>query len=482
MNVMNLSRINLKSISFLLICIASAGCKISEPVQKTPVLKQPLSFTGETDSANSARINWEDYFTDKNLVALIDSALTRNFDLLSALQDIEIARSDVRYKKGLMFPTVNAGAGYSLEKVGRYTSQGAGDASADITPGHLVPENLNNYDLGLHTGWEVDIWGKLRNAKNAAFSRYLGSIEGKNFVVTNLVAEVANTYYDLLSLDNELKNIRKAVTLQQNALKIIRIQKEAGAVNELAVKQFEAEVFNSQSMEFDVKQQITETENKMNLLLGRYPQTIPRDTTIELVDMVPMIVKAGVPSQLLTNRPDIKKSELELLAAKCDVRTARAEFYPSFNITGGLGFTAFKTSYLFTTPQSLVYSVAGDLMAPVINRSAIKSEFNKATAYQLQALYDYQKTVLDSYVEVSNELSNISSLQKTYDNKLKAVDALDNATGISNDLFKSGRASYFEVLLTQRESIQSKLELIETKRSQFNAVINLYRELGGGWE
>jgi outer membrane protein, multidrug efflux system len=481
MNIMNLLRIDKKIIIFLLICFISASCKISEPVQEAPVLKQPLSFTGEADSSNSARINWKDYFTDKNLVALIDSALTKNFDLLSALQDIEIARSDVRLKKRLMFPAVNAGAGYSLEKIGHYTSQGAGDASADITPGRLVPVNLNNYDLGLHAAWEVDVWGKLRNAKKAAFSRYLGSVEGKNFVVTNLVAEVANTYYDLLSLDNELKNIREAVTLQQNALKIIRVQKEAGAVNELAVKQFEAEVFNSQSMEFDVRQQITENENKINLLLGRYPQHVPRDTTTELVAMVPMIVKTGVPSQLLKNRPDIKKAELELLAAKCDVRTAKAEFYPSFNITGGLGFNAFKTSYLFTTPQSFIYSVAGELMAPLINRSAIKAEFNKASAYQLQALYDYQKTVLDGYVGVANELSDISNLQKTYDNKSKAVEALNNATGISNDLFKSGRANYFEVLLTQRETIQSKLELIETKRRQFNAITNIYRELGGGW-
>ena len=477
---MNLLRNN-KGICVLLMCSVLAGCKIVVPAQNAPVLKQPQSFTGEMDSSNIARIKWKDYFSDKYLVALIDTALTNNFDLLSALQDIEIAQNDVRFKKGMLFPTVNAGAGYSLEKVGRYTSQGAGDASADIVPGHTVPENLNDFNLGLHASWEVDVWKKLHNTKKAAFLRYLSSVEGKNFVVTNLVAEVANTYYELLSLDNELQYISEAITLQQNALKALQIQKEAGAVNELAVQQFEAELFNSQSMEFDVRQQISETENKLNLLLGRYPQPVPRDTATEFVARVPMIVKVGVPSQLLINRPDIKKSELELSAAKCDVKAAKAEFYPSFNITGGVGFNAFKTAYLFTIPQSIIYSIAGELTAPLINRSAIKAQFYKANAFQLEAMYDYQKSILNGYIEVSNELSNISNLEKTYDKKVKAVDALNNAVNISNILFKSGRANYFEVLSTQREALDTKLELIETKKRQFNAVTNIYRKLGGGW-
>jgi NodT family efflux transporter outer membrane factor (OMF) lipoprotein len=477
---MNLLRNN-KNIGFLLMCCIFVSCKISEPVQNTPVLKQPQTYTGVTDSSNTAKIKWRDYFTDKNLVSLIDTALIRNFDLLSALQDIEIARNDSRFRKGMLFPALNAGAGYSKEKVGRYTSQGAGDASADIVPGKLVPVNLNDFNLGIHASWEADVWGKLRNAKKAAFLRYLGSVEGKNFVVTNLVAEIANTYYELLSLDNEQQYISEAIALQQNALKTLQIQKETGAVNELAVKQFEAELFNSQSMEFDVRQQISETENKLNLLLGRYPQPLPRDTATEFIALVPMNVKAGIPSQLLINRPDIKKSELELFASRCDVKAAKAEFYPSFNITGGVGFNAFKMNYLFTTPQSFIYSIAGELTAPLINRSAIKAQFYTANAIQLEALYNYQKSILNGYVEVSNELSNISNLQKTYDNKSKAVDALNNAISISNILFQSGRANYFEVLSTQREALITKLELIETKKRQFNAVTNIYRKLGGGW-
>ncbi len=459
-----------------------ASCKTTAPVLSTDSKGLPRSFNTTSDSSsNTADIKWKDFFSDKNLIALIDTALKNNLDVLSTLQDIEIAKSDVRFRKGLLFPNVTAGAGAGVEKVGRYTSAGAGDASTDMTPGKRVPDNLGDFYLGLNTTWEVDVWGKLRNAKKAAFSRYLASVEGKNFVVTNLVAEIANTYYELLSQDSELKYIRQTIQLQKNALEIVRIQKDAALVTELAVKQFEAEVYNSQSMEYDIQQQVTESENKLNFLLGRYPQPIIRDTAV-FQDQLPVLVKAGVPSQLLKNRPDIKQAELELYATKCDVKAARAEFYPSFGITGGLGFNAFKPSFLFVSPESIIYSIAGDLVAPLINRSAIRAEFNRAKAYQLKAMYDYQKAILNGYVEVSNEMSNINNLQQAYDQKAKAVDALTKAIDISNDLFKSGKANYFEVLMTQREALDSKLELIEAKKHQFNAVTNIYKALGGGWK
>ena len=457
-----------------------AGCKTFTPVRNTDIAPLPQSYNDSKDSTNSAQIKWKDFFTDKNLVALIDSALKNNFDLLTALQDIEIAKNDVRLRKGMLLPMVSAQAGAGLAKVGLYTSQGAGDASADITPGQFVPENLGDLMLGLNATWEVDIWKKLRNSKKAAFTRYLGSVEGKNFVITNLISEIANSYYELLSLDNQLDIIRETIQLQKNALEIVKIQKEASVVSELAVKKFEAEVLNSQSMEFDVLQQIKEGENKINFLLGRYPQPIVRDKS-SFTAQLPQQIKAGVPSQLLANRPDIKQAELELFATKCDVKAAQAEFYPSFNISAGVGYDAFKASYLFTTPQSLIYSLAGNLVAPLINRNAIKAEFNKAKAYQIQAMYNYQKTILNGYVEVSNEVSHINNLEQLYNFKNKQVEALTKSIDISNDLFKYGKADYFEVLMTQRDALDAKLELIDAKKQQFNSVTNIYKALGGGW-
>jgi outer membrane protein TolC len=299
--------------------------------------------------------------------------------------------------------------------------------------------------------------------------------------VTNLVAEVANSYYELLSFDNQLLIVRQNIELQKNALEIVKVQKEAARATELAVKKFEAEVLKSQSLEFEILQNITETENKINFLLGRYPQAIARDKS-NMLDLLPAVVNSGIPSQLLANRPDIKKAELDLTAAKLDVKIARAEFYPSFGISAAAGLQAFKPSYLVKFPESLLYSLAGDLAGPLINRNAIKAEFSSASARQLQALYNYQRTILNAYFEVSTQLSNISNLEKSYDLKSKQVDALTKSIDISNDLFKSARADYFEVLMTQRDALESKLELIETKKQQMNAVVNIYRNLGGGWK
>jgi multidrug efflux system outer membrane protein len=481
---MNLHKMNIyrkhKSIGIVLICLVYAGCKTFTPVRNAETKPMPQSYNDSKDSTNTSQIKWKDFFVDKNLVSLIDTALKNNLDLLGTLQDIEIARNDVRLRKGMLFPTVSAQAGAGIEKVGLYTSQGAGDASADITPGKIVPENLGDFMIGLNVSWEVDIWKKLRNSKKAAFTRYLGSIEGKNFVITNLISDVANSYYELLSLDNQLDIIRETIQLQKNALEIVKVQKDASVVTELAVKKFEAEVLNSQSMEFDVLQNIKEAENKINFLLGRYPQPIVRDKSA-FATQLPQQIKAGIPSQLLVNRPDIKQAEFELFATKCDVKAAQAEFYPSFNISGGLGYNAFKAAYLFSSPQSLAYSLAGNLVAPLINRSAIKAEFNKANALQIQAMYNYQKIILNGYFEVSNEVSNINNLQQLYNLKNKQVEALTKSIDISNDLFKYGKADYLEVLMTQRDALDAKLELIDAKKQQFNSVTNIYKALGGGW-
>jgi len=281
-------------------------------------------------------------------------------------------------------------------------------------------------------------------------------------------------------LDNQLDIVRQTIVLQQNALEIVRIQKQAAKVTELAVKKFEAEVLNSQSLEFDFIQKIKVRENEINFLLGRYPQPIARDTS-GFLNLVPHQVQTGIPSQLLKNRPDIKQAELELSAAQLDIKVARAEFYPSFNISASLGFNAFNPSYLVTLPESLIFSLAGDLAGPLINKKAIKAEYYNANARQIQALYNYDKTILNAYIEVSTELSNLNNLEQAYNLKTKEVDALITSIDISNDLFKSARADYLEILLTQRDALESKLELIETKLHQFNSVTNIYRALGGGW-
>ena len=473
--------IKLKYIIVIIFCLVYAGCKVPAAIQVPALKNAPASYSNSSDTTNSADIKWKEFFNDTTLVALIDTALHNNPDVSITLQEIEIARNRVRARNGELYPAVTAGGGIGIEKVGRYSSQGAGDASAEITPGKIVPENLTDFSLGFRASWEADIWGKLRSAKKAAFAKYFGSMEGRNFVITNLIAEVASSYYELLSLDNQLEIVRQSIQLQKNQLEIVKVQKEAAVVTELAVKQFEAQVYNSQSLEFDLLQKIKENENKLNFLLGRYPQKINRDKTNFMVQLTSP-VKEGIPSQLLKNRPDIKQAELELLAAKWDLKTARLTFYPSLEISATLGMQAFKPSFLYKMPESLIYSLAGDLAGPIINRNAIIAEYKTANAYQVRAMYDYQKAILNGYIEVTNELSNINNLQNMYSLKSKEVDALTTSIDIANDLFKSARTNYLEVLTAQRDALSSKLELVEVKKQQFISVTNVYKALGGGWK
>jgi outer membrane protein TolC len=404
-----------------------------------------------------------------------------NQELQITLQEIEIARNEILFRQGALLPQVRARLGAGIEKVGRYTSQGAGDASTEIKPGQEVPDPLTDFTGAVYAGWEVDIWNKLHNAKRAAITRYLSTVEGKNFVLTNLVAEVASSYYELLALDNQLEIVRQNISLQKHALKVIQTEKEAARVTELAVQKFQAEVLNSESLEFDLLQRVRETENRINFLLARYPQPIPRDSS-NFLTLVPSIVNVGIPSQLLANRPDIREAELDLAAARLDVKVARAEFYPSLEITGAVGLQAFKPSYLAKFPESMLYSLAGDLAGPLINRKAIKAEYYNANARQLQAVYHYERSILNAYLEVSTQLSKIDNLEKQYELKSKEVDALTQSINISNMLFTSARADYLEVLMTQRDALASKLELVETKKEQMNAIVNVYRDLGGGWQ
>jgi multidrug efflux system outer membrane protein len=456
------------------------SCSLPEVGRKTENKTVAASYSNSTDTTNIAKTKWKAYFTDPNLAALIDTALSNNQELNIVLQEINIAQNEVRARKGEYLPFLHIGAGTGVEKVGRYTRPGAVEATDNIAPGKQFPDPLPDYLLAANVSWEVDIWKKLRNARQSAIYRYSSTIEGKNFMVTRLIAEIANSYYELMALDNQLEILKKNIEIQQNALEIVRLQKIAAKVTELAVRKFEAEVLKNQSRQFYIMQQITETENRINFLVGRFPQPVSRDSR-GFTDLAIDSIHAGIPSQLLENRPDIKQAEKQLIAAKIDVKVAKANFYPSLMLTGGLGYQAFNPQYLIKTPESMLYSLAGELVAPLINRNAIKANYYSANSKQIQAVYNYERTILTAYTEVVNQLSNINNLGKSYDLKEKQVQALTQSIDISTTLFKSARADYMEVLMTQRDALESKFELIETKMQQMNAKVNIYRALGGGW-
>lgn len=464
----------------VVVCLLMTSCQTTRHIENNTIKPIPESFAHTKDLTNSATIDWRQFFSDTTLIGLIDTALENNLDLLMTLQRIEVARANLRLSKGALFPEISGVGSVSQRKFGRFTMDGAGNRETEITPGRTVPTHLPDYYIGLQTTWEADIWGKLRSKKKAAFARYLGSIEGKNIVLTNLIAEIAIAYYELLSLDTKLEIIRETIRLQEEALAVVTVQKQAAAANELAVQQFEAQLLNFRALEVEILQRITESESRINFLLGRFPQLVVREKSILSKEIFAQI-KVGIPSDLLKNRPDIKQAELELVATKADVVSAKRAFYPSLNITGAVGFQAFSTSFLFRSPESLAYTALGTLSAPIINRSAIKAQFKTAHAKQIEALYNYQKTIINGYREVYNEMSNIKNLEQAHNLETKKVAALTQSIEISSELFRTGRANYLEVLITQQNALQSKLELVNTKQQQFNAMVNIYKALGGGW-
>ena len=464
--------------AILLVACKSLDAGLVQKQTDTPI---PAGYVAQsTDTVNSATIKWRDYFSDPDLVTLIDSALKNNQELNITLQEMEIARNEIMARKGEFLPFVNVGAGGGVDKVGRYTSKGASEATTEIEPGREMPDPVPDITLAAYATWEVDIWHKLRSARDAAMNRYMATSEGKNFLVTNLVAEIAQSYYELLSLDNQLDLINKNIELQSNVLEIVRAEKEATRVTELAVRRFEAQVLHTKSLQYGIKQRITETENRINFLVGRYPQPVKRNST-NFTDLVPDTVYAGLPTQLLQNRPDVRQAEYQLTASKLDLKVARACFYPSLRISAGVGLQSFNPAYLLRAPESILFNMLGDLAAPLVNRKALKANYFNSNARQNQATYNYERTVLMAYVEVANQLSNINNLQQTYELKSQEVAALNASVDISNNLFASARADYMEVLMTQRDVLEAQFDLIETKQQQLSATVAIYRALGGGW-
>ena len=441
----------------------------------------PSTYSGVQDSANTAMKPWKEFITDSNLTALIDTALKNNQEFNIIQQEINIANNEVRSRKGRYLPFVNLFAGAAFDKQGQYTRLGAVDNTTNILPGQQIPTTLPDYLLSANVSWQVDIWKQLRNSKKAAFYNYLSTIDGRNFIKTNLIAEISYAYYELLALDNQLDIIKANIEIQTNALDIVTLQKTAGFVTELAVRRFQGEVRKNQSRQYYIQQQIVEAQNRINFLVGRFPQPVVRNSK-KFADMTPDTMHVGIPSQLLEKRPDIRQAEQLLAASKLDVKVAKANFYPVFNIVAGIGYEAFNAQYFINTPQSLLYNLAGGLVTPLINRNAIKATYLSANSRQIQSAYHYERTILNAYTEVANQLAKIDNLTNSYNFKAQQVEAFSRSIDISISLFKTARADYVEVLLTQRDALESRIELIETKKQRMNAMVKMYQVLGGGWE
>lgn len=476
------SNIHIKKISIAVLAatLIVQSCGIPKLSNKKKDYAVPSSYNTSTDTISSGKSLVKQFFKDQNLVALIDTAFKNNQELNMIMQEINISQNEIQARKGEYLPFLHVGGGMGMDRVSKYTRNGAVEENLDVAPNKAFPDPLGDFAFVGNVSWEVDIWKKLRNARKSAALRYLGTIEGMKFMKTQMVAEIAMSYYELIALDNRLSTLQQYISIQQNALEIVRLQKIAGMVTELAVKKFEAEVAKNKGLQYYIEQQIIVAENRINFLVGRIPEPVARNSA-NFINMVPDTIYSGVPAQLLENRPDIQQATLNLAAAEIDVKVAKANFYPSMRITAGLGLQAFNPAYFAKMPQSILYNLAGDLVGPVINRNAIMANYKNSNARQIRSVYNYQRSVLNAYIEVVNQLSNISNLKQSYSYRKQQVDALTESITISTSLFKTARADYMEVLMTQRDALDARFDLIETKLHQLQAVVKTYQALGGGW-
>ena len=474
-----------KYIYTLIAAIFLGGCKIKQNLPEHKPVNIPQQFSVKTDTVSTKLATMNEFFADPALAALIDTALKNNFDLQVAIQNVELARAGVRFTQGIDMPDLSAALSAGARKFGNYTIDGVGNYDTQFStnldskqklPSPVIPD----FFVGLQSSWEVDLWGKLKNKKKAAAARFIASEHGRNLVITSLISEIADAYFELLILDNEQKILEDNIRLQQEALDIVKVLKESGQANQLGVELMSAQLLSSRSLKVEVKQKIIENENKINFLSGRFPQHIERKT-VAWENVIPPRLAAGVPSQLLQNRPDIKQAEFDLIAADANIYSAKAAFYPSLNINGSMGLQAFRAAVLFN-PGSFAYNIAGGLFAPLLNRRALIAELMASEADQKIAYTNYRKTVVNSFTEVYNYLNLIENNNEMYELKSKEVEVLKVSINTSVELFKSGRATYLEVVTAQKNALQAQIELINLRKSQFAGVIGLYRSLGGGWK
>jgi NodT family efflux transporter outer membrane factor (OMF) lipoprotein len=484
----------------LLLVLPSCGIPNLRQAMPGPAL--PASYTagfnGAASLENSSQVPIEDFFNDPKLTSLICQALAGgNQELRILYEDVQIAQNEVLGRSGAYLPFVSLGLGAGLEKFSRFTPEGAAEDQLEYLPGKHFPGLPGNFIAAFYASWEVDIWRMLRNLRDAARLRFLATNEGRNYVITRLVAEIAENYYMLMALDKRIENLDNIIALQQETLEIARAIMQAGRSSALPVQRFQAEVRKNQSLRLITQQDIIQVENRINFLVGRYPQPVERNN-IPLKDFIDLNLHAlslGVPTQLLQNRPDVRQAERELAAAGLDVKAARARFFPQLAIAGPtgpagpyspVGWQAFNPKYLFWTPDALLVSVAGDLITPLVNKRAIRADYKTANARQLQAVYNYQRVILNAYTEVVTRVTKVQNYSRSIEARKQQVAALESAVDFAFKLFKlprveeKTRVSYLDVLLVQRDLWDARLEWIETKQQQLSAIVNVYQALGGG--
>ncbi|OOQ59595.1 TolC family protein [Mucilaginibacter pedocola] len=462
-----------------IVLVVISGCSVSKDIE-TPKPELPTEFRNaaavSADTASVGDIEWKNFFADATLQKLIDSAITKNYDMQIAVKNIESSQLLFKQVKWDYVPTVGLNVTASSNRPSDNSVTGLSIAQFGIGTSHV-----EDYSANLALSWEADIWGKIKNRQRLALAQYLQTAEAKKAIQTTIVAQVSQGYYNLLMLDEQLNIAQKNVKLNDSTLRIIRLQYDAGQVTSLAVQQAEAQRQAAQQLVPQFEQNLTIQENALRILTGELPSAIERNAKLDDVK-VPENLSAGFPSTMVSRRPDVKSSELALTVANANVGITKAAMYPTLTITGTGGLNSFKASNWFNIPASLFGTVTGGIAQPLLNRKRLKTQYEVAKVDREKNVLQFRQSVLKAVGEVSDALVRIDKLKQQQAIAANRVKTLQQATANANLLFKNGMATYLEVITAQGNVLQGELELATVKRTQLDAVSELYRSLGGGWK
>lgn len=440
---------------------------------KSPEVDASGMFRDEnpTDTTTIANIPWREYFSDPILQALIDEGLTNNYDLRLAYNRIQQAEAGLYIAKSAYFPTVALGAQVT------HTQKSISNGKERV----LGYNGGDQWALGFVVQWEADIWGKLNSKTKAQYANLVSTHAYRNLIQTSLVANIATTYYSLLTLDEQLKITLETIELLKESTATMQAMMQAGLLNRAGVKQSEALLYSTQVSVPDLQMQINQLENSLSLLLGRKPGPISR-TTIDN-QAVPAELQVGIPAQMLAKRPDVLQAEMGFRYAFEMKNVAQRSLYPSLTLgsSSSVGFASNTLSQFFK-PTNILANIVGGLTQPIFAGNQLRGQYKIAKAQQEEALLTFEQTVLTASQEVSNIMFTYETSLRKNEDRAKQVDALSLAVGDTQQLLKAGEANYTEVLQAEQSLLQAQLGQVSDKLEQLQASVNLYRALGGGIE
>jgi multidrug efflux system outer membrane protein len=452
----------------ILCAFTIAGCAVGPNYQR-PQIDSPQSFRfeekGSPDAANTA---WWQQFQDPVLTEYIGVALRENKDLLIASARVDEYMGRLGISTGQLFPQIGATG----------TAQRQRASESLLTS---VPQSKSTYwtfEAGFTASWEIDLWGKLRRAREAAKADLLSTEESRRGVLITLVTSVANAYINLRNLDKQLEIAKTTTAMWAETYELFRLKFEGGVISEVDLTQVKSEYESARATIPQIERSIVQQENALSLLLGRNPGPIKRGRTIN--ELALPLIPSGLPSELLERRPDLRQAEQELIAANARIGVARAAYFPSISLTGFLGNASTDLSKLFTGPAR-AWSWAAPITMPIFTGGQIRGGVQVAEAQQLQALYAYQKAIQNAFSDVENELANQAKSREQNEAQRLQVEALKTYAELSRLQYDEGYTSYLQVLDAERSYFSAQLNFTQTKAAIFQATANLYKAMGGGW-